>query len=119
MCGFRYGLKNPVDDIGKDMNSTINKEVGPVCKFGPGGDFVSFWPKDSARRTPVVIVENGNEFEGQSMLFSACWKIHKHTENKPKKHIQAHRRVAKKRRPADIAGQGLLFTKSQQNAKTA
>ena len=29
------------------MDNSVNEEIGPVCKFGPGGDFVSVWPKKS------------------------------------------------------------------------
>ncbi len=29
-------------DIDKD------RDVGPLCKFGPGGDFISVWPKEPA-----------------------------------------------------------------------
>jgi len=32
--------------IGRKMDSRLNKRIGPVCKFGPGGDFVSVWPKE-------------------------------------------------------------------------
>ena len=29
------------------MDSRLNKRIEPICKFGPGGDFVSVWPKES------------------------------------------------------------------------
>lgn len=29
------------------MDNGINKEFEPVCRFGPGGDFVSIWPESS------------------------------------------------------------------------
>jgi len=28
------------------MENRLNKQIEPVCKFGPGGDFVSAWPKE-------------------------------------------------------------------------
>ncbi len=28
------------------MESRLNKQIEPVCKFGPGGDFVSVWPPE-------------------------------------------------------------------------
>lgn len=28
------------------MESRLNKQIEPICKFGPGGDFVSVWPKE-------------------------------------------------------------------------
>lgn len=33
-----------MDRIGKKTDSRVNREVEPVCRFGPGGDFVSDWP---------------------------------------------------------------------------
>jgi hypothetical protein len=36
------------------MDNHFNKQNEPVCRFGPGGDFVSFWPKQhSTSRKPV------------------------------------------------------------------
>ncbi len=28
------------------MNTHLHKQSEPVCKFGPGGDFVTVWPKE-------------------------------------------------------------------------
>jgi len=28
-----------------EMTGERNTRIGPVCRFGPGGDFVSFWPR--------------------------------------------------------------------------
>ena len=28
------------------MNTHLHKQAEPVCKFGPGGDFVTVWPKE-------------------------------------------------------------------------
>ncbi len=28
------------------MNTDLHKQTEPVCKFGPGGDFVTVWPKE-------------------------------------------------------------------------
>ena len=36
-------------------DSSANQEFGPICKFGPGGDFVSAWPGKSWPR----VQENG------------------------------------------------------------
>ena len=30
------------------MNDRLNNQNEPVCRFGPGGDFISAWPKDQA-----------------------------------------------------------------------
>jgi hypothetical protein len=29
------------------MNNGRDERIEPVCKFGPGGDYVSFWPPGS------------------------------------------------------------------------
>lgn len=31
------------------MDSRFDKPTEPVCKFGPGGDFTSFWPGEPSR----------------------------------------------------------------------
>lgn len=30
------------------MNINKDKQIGPVCRFGPGGDFVSAWPPETS-----------------------------------------------------------------------
>jgi len=34
------------------MDNGINKQFEPVCRFGPGGDFVSGWPGSSEFQLP-------------------------------------------------------------------
>ncbi len=34
------------------MDSEADKQFEPVCRFGPGGDFVSIWPESSEFQLP-------------------------------------------------------------------
>jgi hypothetical protein len=34
------------------MDSSANKQFQPVCRFGPGGDFVFIWPESSEFQLP-------------------------------------------------------------------
>ena len=34
------------------MDSDADKQFEPVCRFGPGGDFVSIWPESSEFQLP-------------------------------------------------------------------
>jgi len=34
------------------MDSDVDKQFEPVCRFGPGGDFVSIWPESSQFQMP-------------------------------------------------------------------
>lgn len=34
-----------ISERGRKMNTEKRTRIGPVCKFGPGGDFVSVWPR--------------------------------------------------------------------------
>jgi len=36
----------------RKMNIRLNKPIEPLCKFGPGGDFISVWP-DRSPQVPV------------------------------------------------------------------
>ena len=36
------------------MNSCLNEQNVPPCRFGPGGDFVSFWPVESPRSSALA-----------------------------------------------------------------
>ena len=28
------------------MNNRLNEQIRPICRFGPGGDFISVWPQE-------------------------------------------------------------------------
>ena len=34
------------------MDSSANRQIQPVCRFGPGGEFVSIWPGSSEFQLP-------------------------------------------------------------------
>jgi hypothetical protein len=36
------------------MDNLSNEQNEPVCRFGPGGDFVSFWPKQNSTSRNAV-----------------------------------------------------------------
>ncbi|GAH28442.1 unnamed protein product, partial [marine sediment metagenome] len=37
------------------MDSRLDNQIEPVCKFGPGGDFVSVWPGEAQQsRQPLT-----------------------------------------------------------------
>ena len=151
----------------------------PLCKFGPGGDFVYFWPpkpgmnpssltsllnklvplvaapplpepqmqqpentpahaqkiiaskeefENAANHNagekpnhaaPATIIKGDSLFTGQPMLFPDDSRTRRRTQHKPKHRVRTHRRNAKKKPTAGIAGQGSLFEANFQSAKTA
>ena len=51
--GFCLRITDGIFDIGLNhMDSGANKKFQPVCRFGPGGDFVSIWPESSQFQLP-------------------------------------------------------------------
>jgi hypothetical protein len=153
------------------MNSHPNKQIEPVCRFGPGGDFVSVWPPQSQppKKQPVTLLSPQNEiittllgstslvrakcpavarkenleyvvesstgkpaysaptaaiksdsrFSGRPLLFADDCRIGLGADNKPKHHIRAYRRTAKKRPAISFAGHGSLFETDFKSARTA
>ena len=151
------------------MDSRINNQTEPVCKFGPGGDFVSVWPPQSSELPQpssnsltklltslreIIAASLGSDFNtapkesleyavennkahkpayppttaaaksdlllsGQPMLFPDHCRISLRTDHKPKHHIRASHRTAKKRPPLCLSGQGSLFEPDRKSAKTA
>jgi hypothetical protein len=154
----------------------------PLCKFGPGGDFVYCWPpkadmqpssltKMLNKLVPLVtsqpaqmpqthepepaakpaeqthkIIESKGEFEnavndnqgdkptdappatiikgdslftGQPLLFPDDSRACRTAKHKPKHRVRTHRRVAKKKPPQGLPGQGSLFETDFKSAKTA
>jgi hypothetical protein len=142
------------------MNDIPKKQIEPVCKFGPGGDFVSNWPPkpQPANKQPVTLLSQLNEiitvflgstskenldyvvesstggpsyssptaviksnshFSGWPMLFADDCGNGSGNVNKPKHHVRAHHRTAKKRPAVTFAGRGTLFESDFKSAKTA
>lgn len=99
-------------------------QIGPVCKFGPGGDFVSIWPERFAGLyvpgPAYAGVAADNQGDGrlpaQPMLFADDFRA---AEHKPKRHIRAYRRAAKKKAHLEFSRQGSLFAADTHCAKTA
>ncbi len=154
----------------------------PLCKFGPGGDFVYFWPAKPGMKpssltkllnklvpivaaqpqhkpqqqephiaqtpaepitqiiaskeefenaannntgdktthpAPATIIKGDSIFTGQPMLFPDDSRTRKRADHKPKHRVRTHRRTAKKRHTAGLAGQGSLFEANFKSAKTA
>ena len=99
------------------MSSEKHEEIEAICKFGPGGDFVTFWPVGSVQTIapPVVKVAkvDGNLFGDE---FPVRLKIHHH---RPAHRIRSTVRNVKKKPAYNLPGQGSLFETELQNAKTA
>jgi hypothetical protein len=166
------------------MENAGHERFEPLCKFGPGGDFVWFWPSEpsesaglspnslgkllarlgeimngllsshpGAAAMPGVIDGSTNRilrgegnleyahenfktdettyaasssitggdsgFSGEPMLFADDWRVGRRVRHKPKHHIRAYRRTAKKRTTVSGCGQGSLFDADLRSAKSA
>jgi hypothetical protein len=142
------------------MNNHTDKQIAPVCRFGPGGDFISVWPPQSqphkaqpaklltrlneiiaallnlsskenldyvvesnagkpAYSSPTTTLKGDSRFSGRPLLFPDDCRIGLTARNKPKHHIRAYRRTAKKRPAIAFAGHGSLFESNFKSTKTA
>ena len=169
------------------MDNRPNRQgIEPLCRFGPGGDFISDWSPDLLRVLPqpsssglrklltllreittavlgsklnapsgvapsvyrltdqflaeeeklkhgvkdsqaekrtyaatVPIVESNRRFRSEPMLFADDWGAGVRTGRKPKHHIRAYRRTAKKRHTFSLPGQGSLFETDFKSVRTA
>ena len=102
------------------MRDNPNYKNEPVCKFGPGGDFVSNWPKQSQIATKTPITAKTDITSGpQKNLFGDELQIPIHTIHKPNPRIRLHRRTPKKSIIYDVSDQGMLFEAEQKTVKTA
>jgi len=109
------------------MYGRKHAQIGPVCKFGPGGDFVSIWPERFAglyQPGPAYTgVAAGDEGDGrlpaQPMLFADDFRTAGANQHKPKRRIRAYRRAAKKKVHLEFSRQGSLFAADAHCAKTA
>jgi hypothetical protein len=116
------------------MDNYPNKQTEPVCKFGPGGDFVSFWPAEKEREeyaaknggfeepshpAPDSTIKGDSQFSGEPMLFADDWRVGAAVRHKPKHGIRAHHRTATKRATVQFPRQGSLFNANFKSAKSA
>ncbi|MHC4159010.1 MAG: hypothetical protein ACYSSO_08015 [Planctomycetota bacterium] len=125
-----YGL---FAEIGGKMDG--HNQVEPVCKFGPGGDFVSFWPDEPtdvqsaaeavpARKESIrypfssATGKSGSDICSQATLFED-YPIGQQAGHKHKQRIRIYRRTTNKRPALNPAGQGTLFEADFKGAKTA
>jgi len=107
-----------------------HNQVEPVCKFGPGGDFVSFWPDEpgdvQAPTEPISVrkanirypVKSGSDICSQATLFED-YPIEQRTGHKHKQRIRIYRGTSKKRPALNPIEQGMLFEADFKGAKTA
>ena len=79
------------------MNDHLKNKIEPVCKFGPGGDFVANWPTQSqiASKTEII-TKTTITTVSQSNLFTDDSQIPIKTVHKRKPQIKLHRRTPKK-----------------------
>ena len=105
------------------MDRYLNEQIEFVCKFGPGGDFVSFWPDETPESThPVVLIAATGcrlRISGQPLLFPDDCRNKLRAGHKPRHIFRVYNRADKKRPVPHTAGQDLLFEAGFKNAKTA
>jgi hypothetical protein len=115
------------------MNSGANKQFEPVCRFGPGGDFISIWPEPSelqpaswksqrafknirthehARQLPDMFSKSYSLFVKQPMLFPDD-QIGLKAAYRPRLRTRARRRTTEKRL-RNAGEQNLLFATLRQ-----
>jgi hypothetical protein len=123
------------------MEREKTTKIGPVCRFGPGGDYISTWPTDWADlarqfKGPISRIQNvingiidalrGSEDElivdelpaetsEQTMLFADDWKIIRPAQKKTIHRI----RTFHKTRNFNSSNQATLFDEHFKGAKTA
>jgi len=103
------------------MNTHLHKQSEPVCKFGPGGDFVTAWPKEPTlppQPAPTPVIKSDSLFPVQPMLFPGDWAIAARTGHKTKRCIRAYHRTAKRKPALSLPTQGSLFETSFKSKKT-
>jgi len=93
----------------KSMSNGLRKMTSEnilpaVCKFGPGGDFVTIWPKGLAT-TPLKAAFT------QSVLFDDNTHLGRKARHKPVYRIRRYHRSAKKSSADNSNRQPLLFEK--------
>lgn len=121
------------------MNSGTDKQIEPVCKFGPGGDFVFIWPESSQLQPPswksqcafkgiatkkharrLSVVSKVSSFSvNQPMLFPDEDRISPKAVYKPRLRTWTRRGNTKKRLRVDVAERNLPFTSDVRIARTA
>ncbi len=105
------------------MDRYISEQIEFVCKFGPGGDFVSFWPDKPLESTHPAVLNAATGYRlhirSQPLLFPDDSRIKLRAGHKPRHIFRIYNRPDKKRTVPNSAEQDLLFEPSFKNAKTA
>lgn len=126
------------------MKFENRRQIEPLCKFGPGGDFAFGWsPSRSGLGKLLEVIagkvnkeyadkanrrvdsaaggtaESDSGFQGEPMLFADDCRIGTRIKSKPKHGVRASRRTSKKRVSGNVHGQGSLFETDFEVARTA
>jgi hypothetical protein len=103
----------------RKMKDDRNIQIVALCKFGPGGDFVSIWPQKGVSEYADDKITDTAVISGEPMLFADDHRINIRTWHKPRHSIRTYRRAAKKKPSAVLSGHGWLFTAEFKSVKTA
>lgn len=85
-----------------------NKKIDdkPICKFGPGGDFVSAWPMESDL---ACSTKQSNVSKAEPMLFADIRRAEVPIKHKPKQRLKVSRKVVNKRPALSLVSQNTFF----------
>ena len=111
------------------MRRQADEQVEPLCKFGPGGDFIAIWQPEllagssktdnTINPTPVAAIEDSGVLSRQPMLFPDNSRTGSPIKHQPKYRVRTYRRAAKKRPAFRLSEQGSLFEPDLASARTA
>jgi hypothetical protein len=116
------------------MKNGTHKQGEPVCRFGPGGDFVSIWPvslesqpslgksrctsEDVETKNPAyqlsAMFGKGHPFSGQPVLFPDDDQMGVKVSHRPAIRAVGRRRATGKHFHVDVGKQYLLFATIRQ-----
>jgi hypothetical protein len=109
--------KQPVKLLSQ-LNEIITTLLGSASK-----ENLNYVVESSAGKpaysSPTAAIKSDSRFSGWPLLFPDDCRIGLGADNKPKHHIRAYRRTAKKRPAISFAGHGSLFETNFKSAKTA
>jgi hypothetical protein len=91
----------------RKMRRQADGQAEPLCKFGPGGDFIAVWQPELVARSsktdntvdsaPATTIEDSGVLPREPMLFPDNSRIGSRIKHKPKYRVRTYRRAAKKR----------------------
>lgn len=116
------GKKQPVKLLGR-LNEIITTLLGSTCGLATSKENLEYVVESSSGKpaysSPTAVIKSDSRFSGRPLLFPDDCRIGLGADNKPKHHIRAYRRTAKKRPAVTFAGHGSLFETNFKSAKTA